>query len=272
MNTGVVKVNSDGLELVAESFGQGQPLVAAHGLSGNRHVTRQQFRSLADHYRIIVYDQRGHNDSSPVTNPSLYNADRMAEDMRAVMDAYHIEKAIVQGESMGAATTLLFTLKYPHRVSALLLTGPAFSDAPNPEIPSLHQMASEIEHYGLKEYLRLSAERMRANWGAPEEVIEAVQFMQGCHQERSLITALETVKDWIIFNDLSEIAQLTMPVCMIAWPNDPLHPIELAQRMCDYLPHAKLETIPSVGHVFLNHGAILGDIYARFLAELASTP
>ncbi len=271
MGGGIVKINSDGLELVGESFGVGQPIVAAHGLSGNRHITRQQFNNLADSYRIIVYDQRGHNDSSPITNPSLFNPDRMAEDMCAVMDYYHIDKAIIQGESMGAATALLFTLKYPHRVSALLLTGPAFSDVPNPEIPSLHRMAVEIDQYGQKEYLRLSAQRMRENWGASEEVIEAVRAMQSCHQERSLITALDTVKDWLIFDDLSEIAQLTMPICIVGWPNDPLHPYELAERMCTYLPHAKLETIPSVAYVFLNNGAILGDIYKRFLGELAAT-
>jgi pimeloyl-ACP methyl ester carboxylesterase len=258
---------SDGLELVAESFGDGPPIVAAHGLSGNRHITRRQLQPLADRYRIIVYDQRGHNDSSPVTNPSLYNPDRMAEDMRAVMDAYHLDRAIVQGESMGAATTLLFTLKYPQRASALLLTGPAFGDSSNPEIPMLHQMAMEIEQYGLQQYMKMSEERMRQNWNAPDEVIEAIHAMQGAHQERSLVTALETVKDWLIFDDLSEIAQLTMPVCIIGWPNDPLHPLELARRMLDYLPQARLETIPSVAHVFLNHGAIVGHIYARFLAE-----
>jgi len=270
MNGEILTVNSDGLELIAESFGDGPPLVAAHGLSGTRNITRRQLESLASRYRIIAYDQRGHGDSTPVTNPSLYNPDRMAEDMRAVMDAFSIDKAIVQGESMGAATTLLFALKYPHRVNALLMTGPAFSEVPNPEIPSLHNMALEIAQYGLGEYLRLSAERMRENWGAPEEVIETVREMQSSHQENSLVTALDTVKDWIIFDDLSEISQLTMPICMIAWPNDPLHPIELAQRMATYLPHAVLETVPSVSHVFLNRGARVGEIYARFLAALTS--
>ncbi|MBK8027474.1 MAG: alpha/beta hydrolase [Chloroflexi bacterium] len=270
MNQEIVHVQSDGLELVAESFGSGPPLIAAHGLSGSRQVTRRQLTNLADRYRIILYDQRGHGDSTPITNPSLYNPDRMAEDMRAVMDAYGIEKAIVQGESMGAATTLLFTLKYPHRVSALLLTGPAFGDMSNPEIPSLHNMAIEMQEYGLEGYLQRSAERMRVNWGAPEEVIEAVRFMQSAHDEGSLITALDTVKDWIIFDDLSEIAQLTMPICIIAWPNDSLHPLELAHRMCEYLPQARLETVPSVAHVFLNGGALLGQVYARFLAEVAS--
>ncbi|MBK8034793.1 MAG: alpha/beta fold hydrolase [Chloroflexi bacterium] len=84
MDSEIVKINSDGLELVAESFGSGPPLIAAHGLTGNRHITGRQLKQLANRYRIIVYDQRGHSDSTPVTNPSLYNPDRMAEDMRAV--------------------------------------------------------------------------------------------------------------------------------------------------------------------------------------------
>lgn len=268
MNEHIMIVNSDGLELAAESFGSGPPIIAAHGLSGSRHTTRRQFRALADRYRVIVFDQRGHSDSSPVTNPSLYNPDRMAEDMRAVMDAYRLERAVIQGESMGAATALLFTLKYPQRVHALILTGPAFGDLPNPQIPALHQMAQEIEAHGLEGYLHLSAQRMRENWGAPQEVIETVHEMQSRHQEGSLITALDTVKDWVLFDDLAEIAQLTMPVCIIGWPQDPLHPYELAQRMCALLPNVRLETIPSVAHVFVNQGAVLGEIYARFLAGL----
>jgi 3-oxoadipate enol-lactonase len=263
----IIKVNSDGLELVAESSGSGFPIISAHGLTGNRHISKRKFQTLAKRFRIVVFDQRGHNDSSPVTVPSLYNPDRMAEDMRNVMDAYQIDTAIIQGESMGAATSLLFALKYPQRVKTLILTGPAFGDKPNPEIESLRMMAQEIKTYGKEEYLKLSEQRMRENWNAPDEVIETVQFMQNSHQEDSLITALDTVKDWIILDDIAEISQLTMPVYIIAWRDDPLHPLALAERMVKYLPDTKLEILPSVAHVFLNNGTALGDIYNQFLAN-----
>ena len=59
----------DGLELAVETFGDGPWLVFAHGLTGNRHGTRRQFAPLADRYRIVIYDQRGHCDSTPVTDP-----------------------------------------------------------------------------------------------------------------------------------------------------------------------------------------------------------
>ncbi|GEM_PF-5584862 len=60
----------------------------------------------------------------------------------------------------------------------------------------------------------------------------------------------------------------SMPVCIVGWPNGALHPIELAQAMCQYFPHVRLEIIPSAAHIFLNHGAIIGDIFARLLTEL----
>jgi len=262
-----ITITSDGLELVAESFGSGSPIIAAHGLTGNRQMTKRQFQTLAEKFFIVVFDQRGHNDSSPITVPSLYNPDRMAEDIRNIMDAYQIQKAIIQGESMGAATALLFALKYPQRVKTLILTGPAFSDKPNPEIESLRMMAQDIKKYGKEQYLQLSARRMQENWNAPDEVIESVQFMQNSHQEDSLITALETVKDWIILDNIAEISQLMMPVYIVAWRDDPLHPLELAERMVKYLPNVKLEILPSVSHVFLDQGAVLGDIYHQFLTS-----
>ncbi len=262
----------DGLKLVVDVFGDGPPLVAAHGLTGNRHIMRRQFRVLADRYRLVVYDQRGHGDSSPVTDPALYNPYLMAEDMRAVMDTLEIEQAVVEGESMGAATTLLFALKYPQRVKALMLTGPAFGDQLNPDVSSLNQMARDLEQYGKDEYMQLVEKRMREEWNAPDEVVEAVKFMQAPHQEASIIVALDTVKNWVLFQDISVIRALTMPVCIIGWPDDPLHPIDLARRMAHIFPQAQLETIPSVGHVFVNQGAVIGEIYARFLSQLAEHP
>ena len=94
-------VESDGLKIAVEVAGDGAPLIFAHGLSGNRHIMRQELAPLADRYQIITYDQRGHGDSTPITDPSLYNAERMADDLRAVLDDLKIERAIIGGEVYG---------------------------------------------------------------------------------------------------------------------------------------------------------------------------
>lgn len=259
-----LRVASDGIELMVETFGDGPWLVFAHGLTGNRHGSRRQFAPLADRYRIAIYDQRGHGDSTPVTDPALYDLDRMAGDMAAVMDALCIDKAIVGGESMGAATTLRFAMRHPERVRALLLTAPAFSESTNEAADQIINMGYEIRELGMDAYLRLSGERMRSR-GASDEVVRIVAEMQSVHDPASLATACETCINWTL-DDMDQIAALTMPACIIGWPNDLLHPLALAEEVAATLPNAHMETLPALGLLF-TQPTVVGEIYGRFLGE-----
>nr|ADH59404.1 esterase/lipase [uncultured bacterium] len=257
-------IPSDGLELAVECFGEGPSLIFAHGLTGNRHFSRQQLAPLADQYTIIIYDQRGHCDSSPVTDPALYDPVRMAEDMTAVLDTLGIKKAIVGGESMGAATTLLFALRHPQRVEKLLLTAPAFGDTRSSEAAGLQQMGQRIAAIGIEAFLAESAVSQREELGWPEPVITAVAAMQGSHETHSIATACQSVIEWTL--DLSPLSTIACPTCIIAWEDDPLHPLALAQRYAAEIPNARLEVLPSLAEFFSNP-AIIGGIYGRFLAN-----
>jgi len=265
--TETYRVESDGLALAVETFGDGPPLIFAHGLTGRRCNTRDQFSVLADRYRIVIYDQRGHGESTPVTDPALYDAERMAGDMAAVMDALGIEQAVVGGESMGAATTLLFALRWPQRVKTLLLTAPAFGDAPNPAREQVQDMGKAIAAYGIETFLAQAAERQRTELDWPPEVIDYVARMQRAHDPDSLATACQAVMDWIILEDLSPLAGLDVPACVVAWENDLLHPIDLARRVVAALPDTRLEVLPSLVDLF-TQPQIVGQIYGRFLACL----
>jgi pimeloyl-ACP methyl ester carboxylesterase len=259
-----LRVPSDGLELAVETFGEGPWLVFAHGLTGNRHVTRRQFAPLAGRYRIVIYDQRGHGDSTPVTDPALYDQERMAGDMAAVMDALGIDHAIVGGESMGAATTLRFALRWPGRARALLLTAPAFGDAPNPAADNVLNMGHEIRTYGMSGYLQRSAERLRER-GAPPGVIATIAEMQSVHEPASLATACEACIRWVDL-DMPQAASLHLPACLIGWPGDDLHPFDLAEQLARALPDARLVALPSLADLFAQPGEV-GQIYGQFLAE-----
>lgn len=260
------RVRSDGVELAVETFGAGPPIVFAHGLSGNRHGIRAQLAPLADRHRIVTYDQRGHGESTPVTDPSLYDAQRMAEDMTAVMDALDIPRAIVGGESMGAATTLLFALGHPERVEALLLTAPAFGDRPNPASQGLKDMGTAIATLGMDETLRRAAIRQRDVLGWSPQVIEYAGNNFRSHDPASIATALQTVVDWRIFTDLSIVSKLICPACIIAWEGDVLHPYETAQRLAATMPNAHLETVAPLPAIFVDP-PLVGRIYRRFLEE-----
>lgn len=260
------RIESDGMELTVETLGDGSPLIFAHGLTGNRHHSRRQLAPLTDRYRVVVFDQRGHGDSTPITDPALYDAERMAGDMVAIMDALGIERAMIGGESMGATTSLLFALQWPQRVETLLLTGPPFGDRVNPDRERVRDMGKVIANHGIDVFLTQAAERQRAEGMSPETIAYLAE-MHRSHDPDSLAIGCQTVVDWQVLSDLSPLADLRFPVCIIAWENDQLHPIMLARRLVTLLPDARLETIPSVNHLFANP-AIIGRTYRRLLKAL----
>ena len=236
------RIQSDGLEIVVETFGQGRPLVFAHGLTGTRQGVIKQLKALASQYRIVTFDQRGHGESAPVTDPARYTPELMAADMVGVMDTLGIKKAIVGGESMGAATTLTFALRHPERVEALLLTVPAFGEDVNSEAPRMFEMAGRIQALGLPAFLAAAREAWRNQFFWPE------------------------VMNWTM-PDMEPLRALRCPTCVIAWPDDPLHPLALAERIAALIPRAQIEIMPTLPEVFHNPGMV-GAIYGRYLAQV----
>jgi len=240
-------ISCDGLNLAVEIIGHGPPIVWAHGLTGTHRSGIRQFSYLADRFQIIVFDQRGHWRSTSITDPALYDAERMAADIGAVMDAFGIERAIVGGESMGAATALLFALANPGRVEALLLSTPAFGDTLHPERAAIKGQGDLIARKGVEHYLAVSAAQQR-DLGWPEEAIEYMADVRRLHDPASLVTALQTVPDWVLFPDLSALADFERPTMVTARRNDPIHPANLAERTAGVFPNARLVYTDSIPH------------------------
>jgi pimeloyl-ACP methyl ester carboxylesterase len=263
-----IRVQAGSVELAVESFGAGPALVFAHGLTGNRRGAKRKFASLAARYRIVVYDQRGHGESTPVMDPTGYDLDAMADDLGAVMNALGIERAIVGGESMGAATTLQFALQHPERVERLLLTAPAFGDEPNTEVQRFLDLADVIESVGMERFLMAAVATWRNDFHWSPDVIEYVGGMFRSHDERSLVAAIRGVIGWMPLANLEILRQVTAPTCIICWNDDPLHPADLANRMASHLPNAYVVDFPPLPAIF-QHPERAGELYARFLDGLA---
>ena len=91
---------SDG-ELVAYSDeGGGRPLVLLHGLMADSSFFGRQ-RGLADSYRTIAVDLRGHGRSPPGPTPPTIG--RLADDVAELARALDLEGAVGIGWSLGAA-------------------------------------------------------------------------------------------------------------------------------------------------------------------------
>ena len=118
----VVDVRSkDGVRLHAEVFGRpdGYPIVLAHGITCALRVWAYQIADLAQDYRVIAYDHRGHGRSSVPARRGDYSLDLLAADLDAVLDSTLEpgERAVIAGHSMGGMAISSWSERYPDRVA-----------------------------------------------------------------------------------------------------------------------------------------------------------
>src|SRR5439155_19129846 len=99
------ELEARGVRIAGEGAGEGPPIVLLHGLTATRRyvVMGSRFLERAG-YRLISYDARGHGESSPAPDPSAYEYADMVADLEAVLEHAGVERAVLAGSSMGAAT------------------------------------------------------------------------------------------------------------------------------------------------------------------------
>ncbi len=113
-----LKENNDRIvEMYYETYGNGTPILLIHGWLCNSTFW-EDFKKLADSkkYMLIIPDLRGHGETKNAGDSSI---DRMAEDMKCLLDFLNIQKAIVIGHSMGGLVTQMLYKKYPTRFIAM---------------------------------------------------------------------------------------------------------------------------------------------------------
>ncbi len=116
--TGVADVN--GAQVYYEIAGEGEPLVLVHAGIADGRMWDGQVGAFARRYRVIRYDMRGFGKTAMVEGPYSHH-----EDLRGLLDALGVGRAVLVGCSMGGGAVLDFALRHPERVGALVLVGSA---------------------------------------------------------------------------------------------------------------------------------------------------
>jgi pimeloyl-ACP methyl ester carboxylesterase len=114
-----------GVELAIEIRGRGPALLCVHGFGGAKEDFADHFDALAEHWRVITVDLRGHGDSDAPPDGSSYTLDRLARDVEAVADAVGADTFRLLGHSMGGMVARRVVLDHPERVEALVLMSTA---------------------------------------------------------------------------------------------------------------------------------------------------
>ena len=67
------KLNRDGVNIYYEVHGSGPPLILTHGYSSTSAMWQGQIAALSRHYKLVLWDMRGHGQSDYPENPAAYS-------------------------------------------------------------------------------------------------------------------------------------------------------------------------------------------------------
>ena len=102
---------------------QGTPVVFLHGGPGAGTIPAHRRFFDPDHYRIIVYDQRGAGRSTPAAEIRDNTTAHLIDDIEALRRHLGVERWLVFGGSWGAALALAYGIRYAGRCSGFVLRG-----------------------------------------------------------------------------------------------------------------------------------------------------
>jgi len=101
----------NGVELYYELSGSGEPLVLVHGSWGDHHNWDPVVSALAESFRVLAYDRRGHSASERLAGQGSVFED--ADDLAGLIDELGLAPAHVAGNSFGAAIVLRAATRRP---------------------------------------------------------------------------------------------------------------------------------------------------------------
>jgi len=246
----------DGVKLAMASIGQGLPLVRPptwfNHLEYDWHV---QFRSalyhfLADRCRLIRYDGRG-NGLSDRYVPEISFA-TFEHDLEAVVGALRLQRYALLGISQGAPIAIAHAVRYPERVSKLVLNG-AFALGSN-------RRGSAKDHETAQAYLTL----MRHGWGdehsaflrtfsmlyfpsASAEELKASAELQRMAMSGDTAVRLRMASADIDIVDL--LPKVSTPTLVLHSRHDNAVPFEEGRRLASAIPNARFVALESENHV-----------------------
>jgi pimeloyl-ACP methyl ester carboxylesterase len=138
----VARVN--GVELYYELSGSGEPLVLVHGSWGDHHNWDPVVGSLAQSFRVLAYDRRGHSASERPAGQGSVLED--ADDLAVLVEELDLAPAHIAGNSFGAVVALRTATRHPEIFRTLIAhEPPLFPLLSGPEVePALEEVRRRV--------------------------------------------------------------------------------------------------------------------------------
>jgi pimeloyl-ACP methyl ester carboxylesterase len=204
---------------------------------------------LADRYRLIRYDCRNNGLSDWDVEDVSFEA--LLRDLETVTDALSLRSYALLGASQGAPISIAHAVRYPERVSRMVLLGGYALG---------HSKRSSRKGFDMKAYLNL----MREGWGDEHSAFQkmlSTAFLPNASAEqikwladlqRVASSPENTVRLRSVFDEIDVVELLpkvAVPTLVMHCRYDNLVPFEEGRRLAASISNAKFVALESENHV-----------------------
>jgi proline iminopeptidase len=289
------RVAVGGASLYVRDIGRGQPLIVLHGGPDFDHgYLLPDLDRLANSYRLVYYDQRGRGQSASGVRPEDVTLSSDIDDLDKVRQDFKLASPTLLGHSWGTVLALEYALRYPDRVSRLILMNPAPASASDAALLRTFYLAR----------LGPEMERQRAiqagaayKAGDPEAVTARyrIHFKPALAREADYERLMATMKAgfvrqgsdgilkaWAVedrlmadtwqvptYDLMPKLKALKMPTLVIYGDHDFI-PREISEHIVAAMPQAWLVTLPDCGHfAYLECAAGVRKAFDDFFSSAA---
>jgi 3-oxoadipate enol-lactonase len=217
-------------------------VVLSNSLGATRGMWDPQVPALAERYRVVTYDTRGHGESPAPAGP--YSLDDLVDDLVALLDEVGAERAHVAGLSLGGMTAMRLAAREPGRVQRLALLCTSAKPDPQPFL----ERAAAVRAGGTAPLAPTVASRWVTPPFAAEhpELVARLEAMIAGSDDEGYAACCEVVAAVDLREDLGRI---TAPTLVVSGAEDPALPPPHQQVIADGIADAELLTVSPGAHL-----------------------
>jgi pimeloyl-ACP methyl ester carboxylesterase len=258
-------IEVNGASIYYEERGTGTPVILIHGGFCAIGMWDAILPHLADGYRYILPDSRGHGRS---TNPSgELSYMQIADDVAAFITALGLDRPVVCGYSDGGQIAIELGARHPEASSALII-GAAYPDFRSTGLIDPLRGMLAVDESGVPDIAQ-----METNMG------EAVGFLKAFHpggeqQWQTLVRG--TASMWLDYPGLTadQLGRIDTPTLVLSGDRDDFIPLDLSVALYRALPNAELAICPRSDHfqaISPERAAVFAFTINDFVARHAPT-
>ena len=217
-------------------------VVLTNSLGATRAMWDPQVPALAERYRVVTYDTRGHGESPAPAGP--YTLDDLVDDVVALLDEVGAERAHVVGLSLGGMTAMRLAARNPERLHRLAVLCTSAKADPQ----GFLDRAAAARSGGTAPL----APTVVSRWLTPSyaaahpDLVTRLETMIATADDEGYAACCEVVAGMDLRPDLGRIGAPTLVVSAL---EDPALPPEHQQVIADGIPGAELLRVSPGAHL-----------------------